>query len=217
MTVEAPVIKRKARKQGLRIVIWLLAFIVLLILAAMLFMGNYTQLEDSLAAERTVYISELSKQLVDKINKMQEHLFREAELYGELLQMEQPETFGEAETLFSTVEETGGRQVFLVDGDGIVRGLDMEIEYLENGDFISDLIYEGKQGQSFERNSVGEERWIFGCSVDVSIGELPIQAVLVAYDADNFRSSFAMELFDQRGYSFLVNQQGALNLIRPPG
>lgn len=202
--------KRKRLKPGLNVAIWLLAFIALLVIAVMLFMGNYTQLEDSLAAERTVYISELSKQLVDKINKMQMHLFREVGLYAELLQMKQPETFEEAETLFATVEAEGDRRVFLVDGDGCVYRLDGKMEYLENAGFLSDLIFEGRQGQSFERNSVGEERWIFGSPVDLTIGERPIKAVLVAYDAKNFRSSFDMELFDQQGYSFLVDQNGAV-------
>lgn len=208
--METGIMKRKSLKPGLHAAIWLLAFIALLIMAAMLFVNNYTQLEGSLAAERTVYISELSKQLVDKINKMQEHLFQEARLYADLLRMEQPETFEEAETLFATVEAEGNRQVFVVDGEGRVYGLDKKVEYLENIEFISGLLYEGKQGQSFERNSIGEERWIFGCPVDMFIGELPIKAVLVAYGASNFRSSFDMELFDQQGYSFLVDQNGAV-------
>lgn len=210
MTVEAPIIKRKGHKPGLHIAIWLLAFIALLIMAVMLFMGNYGRLEESLATERTVYISELSKQLGDKINKTQEHMFQEARLYADLLRIEQPETFGEAKTLFATVEEAGNKQVFLVDNEGRVYGLDQKTEYLENADFIAGLIYEGEQGQSFERNSIGKERWVFGCPVDGSIEGIHIKAVLVAYDASYFQSSLAMELFDQQGYSFLVDQNGAV-------
>lgn len=210
MTVEAPIIKRKGRKPGLHIAIWLLAFIALLIMAVMLFMGNYGRLEESLATERTVYISELSKQLVDKINNMQKHMYQEVRLYADLLRMEQPETFGEAEELLATVEAAGSKQVFLVDSEGRVYGLDKKIEYLENAGFLSDLIYEDTQGQSFERNSIGEERWIFGCPVDGAIEGIRIKAVLVAYDASAFQSSLAMELFDQQGYSFLADQNGAV-------
>lgn len=194
----------------MHIAIWLFVFVALLVMDFMFFINNYRQLEESLATERTVYISELSKQLVDKINKMQEHLFQEARLYADLLEMEQPQTFAEAEKLFATVEETGDKQVFFVDGEGRIYGLDKKIEYLENVEFISNLLYEDSQGQSFERNSIGEERWIFGCPVDNRIEDIHIKAVLVAYDASSFQSSLAMELFNQQGYSFLVDQNGAV-------
>lgn len=208
--MEACIIKRKGWKPNLHIIVWFLVFITLLVMAFMFFVSSYTQLEDSLAAERTVYISELSKQLVDKINKMQEHSFQEVRLYSEVMQIEQPETFGEAKQLFTTVEANGDKQVFLVDSEGCVYGLDSKIEYLENIGFISDLLYEGKQGQSFERNSIGEERWIFGCPIDSYIEDIHIRAVLVAYDARAFQSSLAMELFNQQGYSFIVDQNGAV-------
>lgn len=42
--------------------------------------SSYRRLEDSLAAERTAYISELSRQLVDRHNKMQDQLFQETRL-----------------------------------------------------------------------------------------------------------------------------------------
>ena len=44
------------------------------------FFSSYRRLEDSLAAERTAYISELSRQLVDRHNKMQDQLFQETRL-----------------------------------------------------------------------------------------------------------------------------------------
>lgn len=47
--------------------------------------SSYRRLEDSLAAERTAYISELSRQLVDRHNKMQDQLFQETRLYADLL------------------------------------------------------------------------------------------------------------------------------------
>lgn len=210
--MEARILKQGSRKPGLYIAIWLMAFVALLIIASMLFVNNYTQLEESLAMERTVYISELSKQLVDKINRMQEHLFQENRLYANLLQMKQPETFRDAETLFSTVEADGNKKIFFMDNEGRVYGLDKKIEHLENAEFLSGLLYEDKQGQSFERNKIGEERWFFGCPIDSRIEDIQIKAVLVAYDARTFQSSLSMELFSQRGYSFLVNQNGAVSI-----
>lgn len=208
--MEAPVVKQKKRKPGLHAAIWLLVFVALLIMAVILFIGNYGQLEESLATERTVYISELSRQLVDKINRMQGHMSQEARLYADVLQMEEPKSFEEAQTLFASVEAEGDKQVFLVDSEGRVLGLDRKVEYLENAGFISDLIYEDKAGQSFERNSIGKERWFFGCPVDGGVEGVSIKAVLVAYDASAFQSSLAMELFDQQGYSFLTEQNGSV-------
>lgn len=172
------------RYKKLLLAIGIGGFIFLLTALAMTFMHNYELLQDSLSLERTVYISELSAQ---------------------------PETFSEAAALLSMGKRREAGQDFFVDAEGNVYTPEGEPYALKASAFLVRLLYDREEADSFERNDRGEESWIFGCPVEqLVIDGIEIKALLKSYDASAFKSSFAMELFDQNGYSFIVNKQGAI-------
>lgn len=186
-------------------------FLLLLGLCAALFIRSYRQLEESLAAERTVYISELSNQLVDKVNRTQDQYFHESQLCANLLDANQPHTFGEVRAMLASEEEEEGVEFFLVDSRGTPYTLYGEPQPLESSDFLIELLYDQVPAASFQRHSGGKESWIFGCPVaPLTIGDMEFAAVLKAYDVSLFESSFALELFNQEGHSFILDDKGAI-------
>lgn len=186
-------------------------FLLLLGLSATLFINNYRQLEASLAVERTVYISELSNQLVDKVNRTQNQYFHESRLYANLLNANEPHTFEEVRTILSGGDEEEGVEIFLVDNRGTPYTLYGESQPLESSEFLIDLLYNQVPAASFQRHSGGKESWIFGCPVEpLTIGGKTFAAILKAYDVSLFESSFALELFNQEGHSFIVDGKGAI-------
>lgn len=186
-------------------------FLLLLAVFATLFINNYQRLEESLAAERTVYISELSDQLVNKVDRTQEQYYHESRLYANLLNATKPDAFEEVRAIFAVGEEEAGVEIFLVDGRGTPYTLDAEPQPLENSEFLIRLLYGQMQTASFQRYSGGEESWIFGCPIEpLNIEGMEFVAILKAYDVSLFESSFTLELFNQQGYSFIVNEKGAV-------
>ncbi|MBO1678505.1 ATP-binding protein [Bittarella massiliensis (ex Durand et al. 2017)] len=199
------------KKHNLFLAASVCVFLLLLGVFAALFIRNYQKLEESLAAERTVYISELSNQLVDKVDRTQDQYLHESRLYANLLNANQPDTFEEVRTMFAGGHEAAGVEVFLVDSRGTPYTLQGEKQPLENSEFLIQLLYGGEQLASFQRHSGGRESWIFGCPLEpLSIEGREFAAVLTAYDVRLFESSFALELFNQQGYSFIVDGNGAI-------
>lgn len=193
------------------LVLCISCFLALIFTLVMLFMSSYERLQDSLSAERTVYITELSEQLVDKVNHTQETYFRETRFYARLLEDSQPDSFSEAEKLLSLGLQRASVQSFLIDKEGNVYTSKGKSYTYGASEFLFQLVYERKEATSFIRSSKGEENWVFGCPVEsLTIEGVEIKALLITHAASDFNTSFALDLFDQEGAAAIINKQGAI-------
>lgn len=186
-------------------------FACLFAFSVFLFLTHYKKLEASLSAERTVYISELSNQLINKVNSTQIRYIKEVNMYADILNYTQPDKFSKAADLFKNLTPNDYKQIFLVDSEGDVWDLNKHKYKIDNSDIILKLIYQKQNASSFERTVDGKERWIFGSPVrSFMIDGLKITAVLKSFDISLFQSTLSLELFNQEGYSFIVSLDGSI-------
>ncbi|MDD3183789.1 MAG: hybrid sensor histidine kinase/response regulator [Anaerostipes sp.] len=204
--------KSKLTKKS-RILIFLFA-LVMLIVSVAVFTATYRRLQTTISNERVEYVTELTHQIVEKVNATIQMHLQEATANATLMNKTQPKSFADIQSVFdidSPDEITSEGQTLFVSAQGRC--------YLPNGEtlrvadtgFLSTISTKRKATSSFSQVTSYGDYWLFGAPLDsISIDGIEMIAIIRAFPSESFSDNMTVAMFDSQTSSFLVSNTGTI-------
>ena len=189
--------------------------IILLILSIIVFILQYQRVNTMMNDERGTYIYEVAEKIAEQISATLNHLNNEASVLPGILEKSDAVTFQDCGDLFKGALTRGN--ILLVTNEGELFRLSGERTTISNRKLLLDVIVNQKSSFSYETGAEQEDYWVFcyPCK-EKEISGHKINAVIMAYPAQNFADEFSLQLFKETGYALLSDDLGAIRL-RPSG
>jgi len=180
------------------------------------FIFSYRYMEDMITLEREEYISELTSQVVAKVNATINEKFVETNNYANLINQTNVDTFYEATEIFKSVKSsTGNNKVLFLSDKGSVYLLDGTTIRITDLTFLANISEANSVASAFSPLGTLGDFWLFGNAINhVVIDGIEMVAVINANKNAEFSQQMTVSMFERQTYSFLVDNLANI-LIKP--
>lgn len=191
----------------------IVALIVLIIMfSSVSFFRSYNQLDAELEQERMVYVREISNQISTVVYNRRDRLLSQIADSANMLDYVKAESFDDIERLFGDKEKRNCT-VVLCDDNGNCYDIYGKQFPMRNNQIFSQILEESTSQYFFEKSTSGQDYWIFTNKIDPkTIDGHRFVAVFELYDIAQFQSLLSLELFNEKGFALIINQDGTVNL-----
>lgn len=189
---------------------------LMVVLFTVLFMGRYMQLSRTIENERFTYIDELQTQLLERMDMERRTQMSLLSNLADTLSLMAPDSFGQLSGLAASYEDEEGDLSLLVSDDGTLYDLSGRIHALTDLRIPLYLLNEKREIYSYSVIDHTQEYWLCGIPADsFTLDGTSFSAVIRARHIENFAGEMTVSMFDNQGFSFIVDQYGA-TVLAPP-
>lgn len=192
----------------------MLGVIICLFIVTCLFgFFRYNQeLTISLRNERAMYVNEITGQLTRSITAKREWLISRVGSTASYFEQSNVTTFEEVENLFNYKKDEN-YTVLLASDTGSTYTIDGKTAQIRNFDILRATLLDDIPQYHFDKSSNGLDYWVFSISVEKKlIDNVNVVAIYEIYDTTQFQDDLHLGLFDDEGYTFIVDANGGVQL-----
>lgn len=196
-------------RKGIQIVSLLLGILFLFNIVA--FIVSYRQLNEAIQNERINSVQQLSRMVSEKIQLLRSHYSSELAQSAQTLTNTKPSTMQEVGQLL-----TGAEDLYLVSKDASYLSPQGDSIVFSSTKVIHNLVNSDEVNSDFATVQGRGDFWIFSIALhDVVIDGKEIVGLLRLVDAQEYASIAATTLYNDKGFSYVVDDNGVITL-RPP-
>lgn len=210
-----PVIITKGQKSHKLFIIVAIS-LVLIALSGTAFLLSYEKMKDTIALERETYVSELTLQVVEKVNATINKKLDEAASYANLVNQVSPDSFLKMDELFRTTSAANkGDKILLLSQQGSVYLTDGTTIRVSDPAFLSYIGSKGQVTSTFSPLGNLGDYWLFGSPITpITVDGIPMVAIIRANKNATFSDEMTVSMFEQNTNSFLIGDNANI-LIKP--
>lgn len=180
------------------------------------FVFSYHNMENTIALEREEYISELTTQVVAKVNATVKQKLIETQNYANLVNQVAPDSFEKVSKIFSNIKSTTEEdKILFLSNNGSVylfSGLTIRIDDLT---FLSEIGSSKIISSAFSPLGTLGDFWLFGSPIDsVVVDGIEMIGIINASKNTTFSEQMTVAMFEKQTYSFLIDDSSNI-LIKP--
>ncbi|MDO4540311.1 MAG: ATP-binding protein [Syntrophomonadaceae bacterium] len=193
---------------------WAIATVLLIAVALSCFMFaySYQSLRQAIQRERIDYVEEISAQIINSQQFMEQEYSIQVQTYARILNNRKPESLEEARQSLSGQVSP---EILLISTGGRIINLSGEAVVLSDRLFMQDIYNNLDVVKLFTSLNYKTDSWLFATPIEpISIAGTEYENVAVAVDAEMFRDNLAISLFDHRGASYIIDNDGS-TVIKP--
>ncbi|MGB4984767.1 MAG: ATP-binding protein [Erysipelotrichaceae bacterium] len=206
----------KKKNKITKIILASLLCIILVVGSVISFIISYEKMQKTAALEREQYVSELTEQVVAKVNATIDNKHNEVKNYANLINQARPDSFVKAEAIFQGMEEKKIEdKILFLSKQGNVYLLDGTTIRINDLKFLSSISSNYKVSSTFSQLGDLGDYWLFGEQIQpIEIDGISMTAIIRANKNTSFAKEMTVSMFDNQGYSFIISNSSSI-LIKP--
>lgn len=171
---------------------------------------SYNQLEKAIQTERTDYVEEISAQIISNQRFMEHEYSDLTKGYATLLNNNAINSLADVR---SYVVGKSSQEILLGGEDGNFINLDGDAVVLTNRLLLRMLPEDDEIVTMFASMDYSNDCWLFAAHINpVNLDGQEYNAIILAVSANEFRDNLSILLFDGRGASYIVNNDGSIKI-----
>lgn len=205
-------ITHKLSKINLKITFWTAGIILLivLILSGIMVASSYQDLKNAIQKERAEYVQEISAQIIISQRFMEKEYSNTVRTYAGILNSCKQTTLAAVSNYFSGVDKT---KILMVSTQGDIIDLNGKRVFLGNRSAAKQLYSSTDVAQVFASLDNSNDYWLFSYPIDtLKLDDVSYSHVIFTVPSEEFRDNLSISLFDHRGASYIIKNDGSISI-----
>lgn len=184
---------------------------VLLIFSCGLLARSYNNLVEAIQSERIDYVREISDQIISNQRFMQLGYTRDVANYANVLNTNDISSLSDVRKYFSSLDADS---LLFASSDGHLMDIGGKNYFMTSNQLFRKLWYsQGEAVQLLASLSVERDCWLFAIQIDtIVIDGVMFDSLVLAIPAEVYRDNLAISLFGNRGASYIIQSDGAVQI-----
>ena len=207
-----------AKKQQKTLLFYMLIvfsfFLVAITISAFGF--SYKRMESTIETEREEYVTELTSQVVAKVNTTINKKIAEVLNYANIFNLVEPTSFLRLQEVFNSSKiNTEDDKILLLSDKGVVYDINGTTTRITDIRFLSEIGSQKLVSSVFSPLGTLGDYWLYGCPISHTlIDDINMIAIIKANKNTIFSEEMTLSMFEHNTYSFLLSDDGNI-LIKP--